>query len=62
MKILFLGAKKTSSNYQFLSLKKNYKKVDLIDGYKSFFFDNNDSICLIINLELLNTPFRVKEV
>ena len=37
MKILFLGLKRPSSIYLFLSLKKNYKKVDLIDGYKSFF-------------------------
>ena len=40
MKILFLGIKIQSSFYQFLALKKNYKEVDIIDAYKSFFLPN----------------------
>ena len=40
MKILFIGIKTFSSLRMFLHLKKNYKEVDIIDGFESFFFPN----------------------
>ena len=37
MKVLFIGAKFGNSYRQYLAIKKNYKKVDLIDGKKVLF-------------------------
>ena len=40
MKILYLGTKKGAALQEYLVLKKVYKKVDLIDPYKSFILPN----------------------
>ena len=40
MKILFLGTKSGNSYLQYKSLKEIYKKVDFIDGYNCFKFQN----------------------
>ena len=37
MKVLFIGAKFGNSYRQYLAIKKNYKRVDLIDGKKVLF-------------------------
>ena len=39
MKILFIGPNKLSSKHKLLCLKKNFKYVDYIDGYKAFKFN-----------------------
>jgi len=40
MKVLFIGSNRISSKHKFLTLKKIYKKVDIIDGYKAFILRN----------------------
>ena len=37
MKVLFIGPKLGNSYLQYLALKKIYKNVDFIDGFKVFF-------------------------
>ena len=40
MNILFIGENKISSAHKYITLKKIYKNVDIIDGYKAFVFNN----------------------
>ena len=40
MNILFIGQNSISSKHKFITLKKIYKNVDIVDGYKAFIFNN----------------------
>ena len=50
MKVLFIGPKLGNSYLQYLTLKKIYKKVDLIDANKVFFFVIYNSSNILLHL------------
>ena len=40
MNILFIGPNNISSKHKFITLRKIYKNVDIIDGHKAFILNN----------------------